>query len=156
VASITKAEAAERLGDVANELEDLRRSLEFPVGAHLPITPAVLERLDAATAAIREVGDAEIADDAAAELEPDAASEAGPGEVVELREPATGTAGASTEPPAPPAAAGPPVSEAQRAALAAAGFETGEQIRNATDDQLLAVDGIGPATVEKLREATRE
>ena len=71
--------------------------------------------------------------------------------------------------PVPPATPSPPpsqtqtapagtpaVTDQQRAALATAGFETAEQIRAATDEQLLDVDGIGPATVTRLREATRE
>lgn len=50
----------------------------------------------------------------------------------------------------------PGVTVAQRDALVAAGFETTDDIRAATDDDLLAVDGIGHATVERLREATKE
>jgi hypothetical protein len=61
------------------------------------------------------------------------------GDVVELREPAV-----------------PGLSEAQRDALAKAGFRTAADIRSASDEQLLEVDGIGPSTVTKLRESTRE
>ena len=50
----------------------------------------------------------------------------------------------------------PGVTVAQRDALVAAGFETVEDIRNATDEQLDAVPGIGPDTVKRLREATKE
>lgn len=50
----------------------------------------------------------------------------------------------------------PAVTQAQRAALASAGFETAEQIRAATDEQLLAVDGIGPGTLARLRELPKE
>jgi hypothetical protein len=55
VVSMTKTEMCERLGNVADELTDLRASLEFPVGAHLPITPSVLERLGSACVEIRSV-----------------------------------------------------------------------------------------------------
>jgi hypothetical protein len=48
------------------------------------------------------------------------------------------------------------VTDGQRDALVAAGFVTALDIRNATDDQLLAVDGIGPSTVARLREAVKE
>jgi DNA integrity scanning protein DisA with diadenylate cyclase activity len=49
----------------------------------------------------------------------------------------------------------PGVTVAQRDALVAAGFVTAADIRAATDEQLDAVDGIGPETVKKLREATK-
>lgn len=42
----------------------------------------------------------------------------------------------------------------QRAALAAKGYGSPEAIRAASDEELDAVDGIGPATVTRLREAT--
>lgn len=64
--------------------------------------------------------------------------------------------------PSPPATssqqAGPLdfLSAEQRAALTAAGYDTPEAIRAATDDQLDGVDGIGPATVARLREAVKE
>lgn len=46
------------------------------------------------------------------------------------------------------------LTDAQREALAAAGFTTAADVRAASDEQLLAVEGIGPAAVKKLREAT--
>lgn len=45
------------------------------------------------------------------------------------------------------------IDDDQRAALAEAGFGTAEAVRNATDEDLLAVRGIGKATLQKLREA---
>lgn len=39
--------------------------------------------------------------------------------------------------------------------LAAAGFDTPEQIARASDDDLLAIEGIGTATLKKLRAAQR-
>lgn len=47
------------------------------------------------------------------------------------------------------------VSDDQAAALRSAGFDSADKIRNASDDDLDAVEGIGPATVARLREATR-
>lgn len=41
----------------------------------------------------------------------------------------------------------------QRASLAAAGFPDADAMRRASDEQLDAVDGIGPATVERIRAA---
>lgn len=40
--------------------------------------------------------------------------------------------------------------------LAANGFRTPEQIRGASDEELLDVDGIGPARLREIREATKE
>lgn len=40
-----------------------------------------------------------------------------------------------------------------REKLTAAGVETPDDVREATDAQLLDIDGIGPATVKKLRAA---
>jgi hypothetical protein len=47
------------------------------------------------------------------------------------------------------------VTAAQRDALVSAGFKTADDIRAATDEQLLAVPGIGPKTVADLREAAK-
>jgi predicted flap endonuclease-1-like 5' DNA nuclease len=44
----------------------------------------------------------------------------------------------------------------QQAAMKAAGLDSAEMIRIASDDDLLKVEGIGPATLRKLREATAE
>ena len=44
----------------------------------------------------------------------------------------------------------------QRASLAAAGYGSVEAIRAASDQQLDDVPGIGPETVKKLRDATKE
>lgn len=44
------------------------------------------------------------------------------------------------------------VSRATEAALAEAGFASREALQAASDEQLLAVDGIGEATLKKLRE----
>lgn len=38
--------------------------------------------------------------------------------------------------------------------LADAGFDTAEAIRQADDAELLALDGIGPARLQQIREAT--
>lgn len=46
------------------------------------------------------------------------------------------------------------VSEEQAESLKEAGFDTAEKIRAASDDELDSVDGIGPAAVAKLRDAT--
>lgn len=43
------------------------------------------------------------------------------------------------------------VSTTVREALIEAGYQTPEQIDAATDDELLGVDGVGPATLAKLR-----
>ena len=40
--------------------------------------------------------------------------------------------------------------------LAAQGFRTPAQIRGASDEELLDVDGIGPARLREIREATKE
>lgn len=40
--------------------------------------------------------------------------------------------------------------------LHAAGYTSAESVRAATDDELLALDGVGPATLKKIRAATRE
>lgn len=50
----------------------------------------------------------------------------------------------------------PGVTPAQRDALVEAGFRAPADIRAATDEQLLAVHGVGPSTVTALREATKE
>lgn len=34
-------------------------------------------------------------------------------------------------------------------------YRTADEVRKATDDELLALDGVGPATVRKIREALR-
>ncbi len=39
--------------------------------------------------------------------------------------------------------------------LVAAGFETPRAVRVATDDQLLAIDGVGRRTLQMIREALR-
>lgn len=41
----------------------------------------------------------------------------------------------------------------QRTALEAAGFGTEEALREATDEQLRAVEGVGPASVRNIRKA---
>lgn len=46
------------------------------------------------------------------------------------------------------------LTEAQRAALAASGYHTAQDVQAASDEALLEVDGIGPAALEKLRAAT--
>lgn len=48
------------------------------------------------------------------------------------------------------------LTDEQRANLAMAGYRTADDVRAAPDDELLAVEGIGPAAVKRLREATRE
>lgn len=45
------------------------------------------------------------------------------------------------------------LSDEQARALIEAGFGTAESVRNATDDELTAVKGIGAATVRNLRKA---
>jgi hypothetical protein len=40
-----------------------------------------------------------------------------------------------------------------RELLIAAGYDTLDLVKNASDEDLDAIDGIGPATVEKIREA---
>lgn len=62
----------------------------------------------------------------------------------------------ATAPTADAAAADPLadiLTEAQLEALAEAGFDSPESISAATDEELDAVQGIGPATVTKIREA---
>lgn len=153
MASITQSEVAGRLASVAGELESLRASLEFPVAAHLPITAGVLERLNNARAEIEAVGAAEIADDVS-EIS-DTQFEVEPGDIVDAGAHQAalddGTLVPLTEPEVMPG-----VTMAQRDALVAAGFVTTEDIRNATDEQLLAVKDIGKVTVDKIREATKE
>jgi hypothetical protein len=77
------------------------------------------------------------------------------GEIVPLQEP--GVPGSL--PPDPASASTdeviPGVTVAQRDALVAAGFSTPDDIKGATDEQLLAVPGIGPETVKRLREAAK-
>lgn len=34
-----------------------------------------------------------------------------------------------------------------------AGYKTADAVRKASDDELLALDGVGPATLRKIREA---
>lgn len=48
------------------------------------------------------------------------------------------------------------VGDANAEALADAGYDTPEAVRSASDEDLDAVDGVGPATVAKLREAFGE
>lgn len=48
------------------------------------------------------------------------------------------------------------VSDEQAAELRGAGFGDAASIRAASDEQLLAVPGVGPAAVRRLREAVRE
>lgn len=43
------------------------------------------------------------------------------------------------------------LSAAERKALAAAGLDTDEKITAASDEELLAIDGIGPKSVDKIR-----
>ena len=45
------------------------------------------------------------------------------------------------------------VSIPMRDKMLAAGFETVEDIQNATDEQILAIDGIGEKTLKSIREA---
>jgi hypothetical protein len=47
------------------------------------------------------------------------------------------------------------LTEAQRQALAEAGIRTAADVRAASDERLLEVPGIGPTTLQKLRDATR-
>lgn len=44
--------------------------------------------------------------------------------------------------------------DTQRDALASAGYTSADSIRLASDDELMAVPGIGPKTVDKLRAGT--
>jgi hypothetical protein len=46
-----------------------------------------------------------------------------------------------------------PLDEALVAKLAEGGYDTADAIQAATDEQLLAIDGIGPATLKRIREA---
>jgi hypothetical protein len=48
------------------------------------------------------------------------------------------------------------LTDPQRQALAEAGYTTDAQVRAAADEELLAVPGIGPATLRQLRELTAE
>jgi hypothetical protein len=77
-------------------------------------------------------------------------------EIVEDAGPKASRRAASAPAPAAPADPLGFLSAEQRAALASAGFDSPEAIRAATDEQLDAVDGIGEATVAKLREAVKE
>lgn len=45
------------------------------------------------------------------------------------------------------------LNSAQRGALAAYGFDSDEKIKEASDQDLMAVEGIGEATVRRIREA---
>jgi hypothetical protein len=68
-------------------------------------------------------------------------------------------AGAGESRQHPAAGAGeviPGVTEVQQRALVAAGYVSVEDIRKASDADLLKVDGVGPATVAAPREATKE
>lgn len=60
------------------------------------------------------------------------------------------------EPPADPLDAPGLLTQGQRDALAAAGFVTAADVRTADDAALAAVNGIGLATIARLREATKE
>jgi len=44
-----------------------------------------------------------------------------------------------------------PLSDAQRKAIVEAGLDSPAKVENASDEELLGIDGIGEATVEKLR-----
>lgn len=46
------------------------------------------------------------------------------------------------------------LTQAARDALEAAGYTTLERARAASDDELLALDGVGPATVKAIRDAS--
>jgi predicted flap endonuclease-1-like 5' DNA nuclease len=78
--------------------------------------------------------------------------------------PAVQSEAGSQEPPAASAALAPDhqagpldvLDADQQAAMRAAGLDSAEMIRIASDDDLLKVEGIGPATLRKLREATAE
>lgn len=48
------------------------------------------------------------------------------------------------------------LTEGQRKALADAGINTADDVRKVSDDDLKSVEGIGPATIIRLREATKE
>lgn len=67
-----------------------------------------------------------------------------------------------TEPPAPPAPPANPLdapgllTDQQRTALAEAGIVTADDVRRVNDDDLESVEGIGPATVARLRAAVGE
>jgi hypothetical protein len=47
------------------------------------------------------------------------------------------------------------ISEAQAAALAEAGYDTAEALEAASDEDLMEVDGIGKATVKKIRDGLK-
>lgn len=59
--------------------------------------------------------------------------------------PAPSTPGSTTLPNGFPA----------RAALIKSGFDTTEKVKAASDEQLIAVDGVGEANLVKIREATK-
>jgi hypothetical protein len=78
------------------------------------------------------------------------------GVLVEVRgtavpEPGEGDTGSETDEVWPDG-----VTDEQRAALAEAGYDTLEKVQAATDEELDAVAGIGPATVARLREGQPE
>jgi hypothetical protein len=209
---MTKAERDERLGRAVAGLEALRADLAFPIEARLPITHAVLARLDDACAEVKGVlGDG--TDDAEAPASADTASTQVP-EVPPASaggaaaDPATGTTtsipfskplseGDTSSMPSSPdydpaaqaeaerdaasrqhaaergdpaAKVGPPpdgdvvelrepavpgLSDDQIASLRAAGYGDAASIRAASDEDLLKVDGIGPAAIRRLREAAK-
>lgn len=60
------------------------------------------------------------------------------------------------QPPADPLAAPGLLTDAQRQALEEAGIATADDVRAVDDDALASVDGIGPATIARLREAAKE
>lgn len=51
---------------------------------------------------------------------------------------------------------GPDVSEEVHEILIEAGFDTNEKVRQASDAELRAVHGVGPATLKRIRVATSE
>jgi hypothetical protein len=55
-------------------------------------------------------------------------------------------------PASPPAIEDLPLTDAQKAAIAAAGYDSREKLTAATDDQLRAIPGIGDASIAKLRD----
>lgn len=77
------------------------------------------------------------------------------GRLIEARPKPEPAAPAPARQPAPSANIG-GITDTQRDALVAAGYVTAEDIRKAADEDLKKVDGIGDATVARLRDATRE
>jgi hypothetical protein len=66
---------------------------------------------------------------------------------------------AASEPPAPEQVVELPLSESLGETynvLIEAGFDTHESIALATDEELLAIDGIGPARLRKIREVLND